>query len=151
MIQSKLIMASILMVSLCLIAPLTAAADVEYCYGIIYNVKVKEAKVSPDPIPQGTPMNFTFSATTDDEISGAILRIEILLLGMEPPIQTTVLHLCKETSCPISGDFRVSHTQDLPPFIPQGPYVLRMTMYGADTVLTCITFDFTVGFPFAKS
>lgn len=53
----------------------------------------------------------------DEDISGGKMVIEVSYFGWH--IHSETHDLCGETSCPIStGDFVVSHSQDLPGFTP---------------------------------
>lgn len=53
--------------------------------------------------------------------------------------------ICKETSCPVSGDFVLSHSQALPGIAPPGSYTLTMKMVdGNNQELSCITFGFSM-------
>ncbi|XP_015900386.3 uncharacterized protein LOC107433603 [Ziziphus jujuba] len=136
-----------LLFSLCLILPLTLANDVHYCdKKAEYDVKVKAVDISPYPIARGKPATFSISATTGEAISGGKLVIDVSYFGWH--IHSESHDLCSETSCPVStGDFVVSHSQVLPGFTPPGSYSLKMKMYdGKGNQLTCITFDFYIGF-----
>ncbi|XP_065856587.1 uncharacterized protein [Euphorbia lathyris] len=145
MIQSKLI-ASVFLISLCLIAPLTRATDVKYCDKKgNYNVKVKGVEISPNPVARGAPATFSISATTGEAISGGKLVIDVSYFGFH--IHSETHDLCEETSCPVTdGDFLVAHSQVLPGYTPPGSYSLTMKMYDDKKAeLTCIAFDFSIG------
>ncbi|XP_008801657.1 putative phosphatidylglycerol/phosphatidylinositol transfer protein DDB_G0282179 [Phoenix dactylifera] len=123
------------------------ASSVEYCKkGADYAVKVSGVDISPDPIARGKPATFTISAYTVNAITEGKLVINVKYFGLNVYEETH--DLCKETSCPVStGAFKISHKQTLPIFTPPGSYTLRMTMMGEDgKQLTCITFDFYIGF-----
>ncbi|GMQ10855.1 hypothetical protein CsSME_00053695 [Camellia sinensis var. sinensis] len=81
-----------------------------------------------------------------EAISGGKLVIDVAYFGFH--IYSEIDELCGKTSCPISaGDFLISHSQDLPGFIPPGTYILTMKMEdGNKNQLTCINFDFSIGF-----
>uniref|UniRef100_A0A2P2IM14 Putative phosphatidylglycerol/phosphatidylinositol transfer protein DDB_G0282179 n=1 Tax=Rhizophora mucronata TaxID=61149 RepID=A0A2P2IM14_RHIMU len=137
-----------LFLAILLLAPLTRATpDIRYCDKKgDYNVKVKGVDITPYPVARGQPATFSISATTGEAISGGKLVIDVAYFGWH--IHSETHDLCKETSCPVSdGDFVVSHSQDLPGFTPPGSYSLTMKMYdGNKQELTCIAFDFDIGF-----
>ncbi|THG03296.1 hypothetical protein TEA_023227 [Camellia sinensis var. sinensis] len=88
----------------------------------------------------------TLFAFLSEAISGGKLVIDVAYFGFH--IYSEIDELCGKTSCPISaGDFLISHSQDLPGFIPPGTYILTMKMEdGNKNQLTCINFDFSIGF-----
>ncbi|KAF3442765.1 hypothetical protein FNV43_RR16682 [Rhamnella rubrinervis] len=140
-------MVPLLLVLLCLIVPQIQAHDVHYCdKKVDYDVKVKAVDISPYPVARGKPAKFSISATTGEAITEGKMMIEVSYFGWH--IYSESQDLCVETSCPIStGDFVVSHSQVLPGFTPPGSYSLKMKMYnGSNSELTCITFDFYIGF-----
>ncbi|XP_062168003.1 uncharacterized protein LOC133874171 [Alnus glutinosa] len=136
-----------LLLVLCLVVPLTLATDVKYCdKNADYDVKVKGVEIIPNPVARGQPATFSISAYSGKAISGGKMVIDVSYFGWH--IHSETHDLCGETSCPIStGDFVVSHSQDLPGFTPPGSYSLKMKMYdAAKKELTCINFDFDIGF-----
>ncbi|XP_010907964.1 uncharacterized protein [Elaeis guineensis] len=137
-----------LLLAFCLLFPSAiVASSVAYCKkGADYAVKVSGVDISPDPIARGKPATFTISAYTGSVIPEGKLVIDVKYLGFHVYKETH--DLCKETSCPVStGAFEISHKQTLPIFTPPGSYTLTMTMTGEDEKpLTCITFDFYIGF-----
>ncbi|KAG2683133.1 hypothetical protein I3843_10G019100 [Carya illinoinensis] len=136
-----------LLLSLCLVVPLTLATDVKYCdKNADYAVKVKGVEIIPYPVARGKPATFSISASTGKAISGGKMVIDVSYYGWH--IHSETHDLCGETSCPVStGNFVVSHSQELPGFTPPGSYSLKMKMYDADKIeLTCIGFDFEIGF-----
>jgi len=138
-----------LLLSLCLIVPLTLASNtkVQYCdKHADYPVKVSGVEISPNPIVGGKPATFSIAASTGGAISGGKLVIDVSYFGFH--IHSETHDLCTETSCPVStGDFLISHSQDLPSFTPPGSYSLKMRLADASNhQLTCIGFDFSVGF-----
>ncbi|GKV31958.1 hypothetical protein SLEP1_g40607 [Rubroshorea leprosula] len=140
-------MIAALFVSLCLLAPLTQATDVQYCdKKADYSVKVKGVEISPYPVARGKPATFSISAVADGAITGGKLVIDVAYFGWH--IHSETHDLCAETSCPVTtGDFVVAHSQVLPGFTPPGSYSLTMKMYDADkNELTCIGFGFDIGF-----
>ncbi|XVF07505.1 hypothetical protein REPUB_Repub06bG0144800 [Reevesia pubescens] len=147
MIQYNRFIASLLLLSLCLVVPLTVANDVTYCdQKAEYDVKVQGVEISPNPVARGKPATFSIAATTDAAIAGGKMVIEVSYFGWH--IHSETRNLCDETSCPVSaGDFVVSHSQVLPGYTPPGSYSLKMQMYDANKhELTCIGFDFSIGF-----
>ncbi|KDP36091.1 hypothetical protein JCGZ_08735 [Jatropha curcas] len=153
MVQHKLIM-SIFLLSLCLFVPLTQATDVKYCDKKgDYDVKVKGVEITPNPVARGQSATFSISATTGEAISGGKLVIDVAYFGWH--IHSETHDLCEETSCPVTdGEFVVAHSQVLPGFTPPGSYSLTMKMFdGNKRQLTCISFDFSIGFasPIADS
>ncbi|PIN06816.1 putative protein, contains ML domain [Handroanthus impetiginosus] len=147
MAQMKLLVG--LLVALCLLVPLISAksTDVRYCNKkTSYPVKVCGLDINPYPISRGKNTTFEISAYTDEAISGGKLVIDVSYFGFH--IHSEDHNLCQETSCPVSvGDFIVSHSQELPGITPPGSYTLKMTMLDAyKKQLTCITFDFSIGF-----
>ncbi|XP_072952346.1 MD-2-related lipid-recognition protein ROSY1-like [Typha angustifolia] len=132
----------------CLLLPSSAiAASVEYCKrGEDYPVKVSGVEISPNPVARGEPATFTISATTDKVISKGKLVIDVKYFFFHVHEETH--DICEETSCPVSsGDFVLAHQQTLPSFTPPGSYTITMKMLGEDgKQLTCITFDFSIGF-----
>ncbi|KAG1368351.1 phosphatidylglycerol/phosphatidylinositol transfer protein [Cocos nucifera] len=137
-----------LLLAFCLLFPSAAvAASFEYCKkGADYAVNVSGIDISPFPIARGEPTTFTISAYTGDAISEGKLVIDVKYLWFHVYQETH--DLCEETSCPVSaGAFELSHKQTLPGVTPPGWYTLTMTMIGEDgKPLTCITFDFSIGF-----
>ncbi|KAK9279008.1 hypothetical protein L1049_012683 [Liquidambar formosana] len=135
------------------------AKDVKYCDKKgNYAVKVQGIEISPDPVVTGKPATFNISASTGETISGGKLIIEVSYFGVR--VHTENHDLCEESSCPISvGNFVLSHAQTLPGFTPpvfhmtdstsfiQGKYTLKMKMEDENGhQLTCITFNFNIGF-----
>ncbi|CAK7342087.1 unnamed protein product [Dovyalis caffra] len=116
MTQYKLV--APLLISLCLIVPLTQASKFQYCdKNKDYAVKVTGVKISPNPVKGGKPATFTISATTNEKITGGILRVSVRYFGL--PVYSEDHDLCVETSCPVTGgNFVVSHSQELPGFTP---------------------------------
>ncbi|EXC12978.1 hypothetical protein L484_016908 [Morus notabilis] len=143
MASMKLI--AILLVSLCLIAPLTQATKVTYCTKKAYDVTVKGVEINPDPVVRGKPATFSISATTEAPLSGGKLVIDVSYFGLH--VRTEEHKLCEETSCPVSiGDFVISHSQVLPGFTPPGSYKLKMKLTDdGKRELTCISFGFSIG------
>ncbi|KAG5252988.1 MD-2-related lipid recognition domain-containing family protein [Salix suchowensis] len=134
-----------LLISLCLILPMTLASKFEYCDNKDYAVKVSGVKISPNPVKKGKPATFIISATTSETITGGKLRVDVRYFGF--PVYGEYHNLCEETSCPVTGgDFVVSHSQELPGFTPSGSYSLTMKMVdGEGDELTCISFGFHIG------
>ena len=140
---------SSLILSLCVIVPLTIAThtEVKYCDKKgDYAVKVSGVEITPYPVVRGQPATFSISATSGEAISGGKLVIDVAYFGWH--IHSETHDLCDETSCPVAdGDFVVSHSQVLPGFTPPGSYSLTMKMYDSNkNQLTCIAFDFSIGF-----
>ncbi|XP_062003672.1 uncharacterized protein LOC133721156 [Rosa rugosa] len=138
-----------LLVSFCVLLPLTHAVskDVSYCdKNADYAVKVTGLDINPYPIARGKPASFNIAATTGEPITGGKLVIDVSYFGWH--IHSENHDLCSETSCPVSiGDFVVAHSQELPGYTPPGSYSLKMKMYdGNKQELTCIAFDFDIGF-----
>ncbi|MCD7455226.1 hypothetical protein HAX54_027438 [Datura stramonium] len=71
-----------------------------------------EADITPYPVKGGKETNFSIAATTDENISGGKLVIDVKYLFLHVHQETH--DICEETSCPVSGDFRISHSQALP-------------------------------------
>ncbi|KAG6770308.1 hypothetical protein POTOM_025986 [Populus tomentosa] len=142
-----------LLLSLCLILPLIQASKFQYCdNNKDYDVKVSGVKISPNPVKKGKPATFTISATTSDylintgeSITDGKMRVDVRYFGF--PVYSQDHDLCEETSCPVtSGNFVVSHTEELPGFTPPGSYSLTMKMInGESRELTCISFGFRIG------
>ncbi|XP_057498254.1 uncharacterized protein LOC130782839 [Actinidia eriantha] len=136
-----------LLVSLCLLSPLARATDIHYCdKKASYDVKVSGIEISPYPVVRSKLTTFSISASTGETISDGKLVIDVSYFGFH--IYSESHDLCGETSCPVSaGDFVISHSQELPGFTPPGTYTLTMKMEdGNKHRLTCITFDFSIGF-----
>ncbi|KAL5545686.1 hypothetical protein UlMin_005373 [Ulmus minor] len=146
MAQMKLFLS--LLLSICLMAPLVQATttEVRYCDKKAYDVKVSGVDITPYPVVRGEDATFSIAANAGEPISGGKMVIDVSYFGWH--IHTETHDLCQETSCPVStGDFVVSHSQVLPGFTPPGSYSLKMKMYdGNQRQLTCITFDFSIGF-----
>ncbi|KAB5552920.1 hypothetical protein DKX38_010231 [Salix brachista] len=82
-----------------------------------YDVKVSGVKISPNPVKKGKPATFTISATTSESITDGKMRVDVRYFGI--PVYGQDHDLCEETSCPItSGNFVVSHSEELPGFTP---------------------------------
>lgn len=60
-------------------------------------------------------MNESFSLA-DKNISGGKLVIDVKYLFLH--VHKESHDICKETSCPVSGDFVISHSQALPGMTP---------------------------------
>ncbi|EYU18163.1 hypothetical protein ABFS82_10G065400 [Erythranthe guttata] len=138
-----------LFVAILLLVPLTSAKSTGFSYcnkKTDYAVKVSGLEINPYPISRSKNTSFEISATTSEAISDGKLVIGVSYFGWH--IHDEDHDLCKETSCPVSvGDFVVSHSQVLPGITPPGSYSLKMTMEdGKKKQLTCITFDFSIGF-----
>ncbi|XP_022857817.1 putative phosphatidylglycerol/phosphatidylinositol transfer protein DDB_G0282179 [Olea europaea var. sylvestris] len=135
--------------SLCSIIPFTSAksTEVHYCNKKAnYPVKVSGVEINPYPISRGKNTTFSIAASTEEPISGGKLTIDVTYFIFH--VYSEKHDLCLKTSCPVSaGDFVVSHSQELPGITPPGSYTLKMTMVDANNKqLTCITFDFSIGF-----
>ncbi|XVE59690.1 hypothetical protein DITRI_Ditri05aG0066100 [Diplodiscus trichospermus] len=144
--QFKLIPLPLLAISL-LFLPFLQATDFKYCDNEgNYVVKVDGVNISPNPVVRGKPATFTISASTGQTISGGKAVIDVSYFGIH--IRQETHQLCEETSCPIAvGKFVLSHKQVLPVFTPPGSYTLKMTLSGEGiSELTCITFNFKIGF-----
>ncbi|KAI3696837.1 hypothetical protein L6452_29417 [Arctium lappa] len=144
-IQSKIFI--VLLYSLFVIAPSIYATDFKYCNKKKeYAIKVSGVVITPDPITRGTETSFTISAYTDKPISGGKVVIDVAYFGWGVYSETG--DLCAKTSCPVpAGDFAISHSQFLPAFAPPGSYTLSLKMQdGNKNELTCIKFDFSIGF-----
>ncbi|BBH07550.1 MD-2-related lipid recognition domain-containing protein / ML domain-containing protein [Prunus dulcis] len=99
-----------------------------------YDVKVKAVEIIPYPVARGKPASFSISATTGESISGGKLVIEVSYFGWH--IHSETHDLCSETSCPFQ----------------LGSYSLKMRLYdGNKHELTCIAFDFDIGFASSDS
>ncbi|XP_047332382.1 putative phosphatidylglycerol/phosphatidylinositol transfer protein DDB_G0282179 [Impatiens glandulifera] len=136
---------SILLLSLS--SSLIQASDINYCNNKAnYDVKVNGVEISPYPVSRGVDTIFSISASTGEAISEGKLMIDVSYFGFH--IYSETDDICSKTSCPVSaGDFVVSHSQSLPIFTPPGTYSLTMKMEdGNKRQLTCIHFDFSIGF-----
>ena len=147
MVQMKVFVG--LLFALCLVVPLISATStaVKYCNNKAnYIVKVNGLDINPYPISKNKNTTFAISATTAEPITGGKLVIDVTYIWFH--VRTEEHDLCTETSCPVeSGDFVVSHSQELPGYTPPGSYTLKMTMVDENKKeLTCITFDFSIGF-----
>ncbi|XP_058105221.1 uncharacterized protein LOC131248784 [Magnolia sinica] len=138
---------SLLLFAAPLLFPSIYAKKIQYCdRKSDYDVKVSGVEISPYPVVRSTPTTFSLSASTDKAITGGKLQIDVSYFGFY--IHSESHNLCEETSCPIStGDFVISHTQTLPGITPPGKYTLKMKLLGGNgNQMTCITFDFSIGF-----
>ncbi|XP_047253779.1 putative phosphatidylglycerol/phosphatidylinositol transfer protein DDB_G0278295 [Capsicum annuum] len=96
-----------------------------------YVVKVCGIDITPYPVKR------------DDNISGGKLVIDVKYLFLHVHQETH--DICKETSCPVSGDFLLSHSQALPGIAPPGSYALTMKILDeSNQELSCITFGFSI-------
>lgn len=120
------------------------SADFQYCNKKAdYAVKVSGVDITPYPVKGGKETTFSIAATTDKNISGGKLVIDVKYLFLH--VHKESHDICKETSCPVSGDFVISHSQALPGMTPPGSYTLTMRMLdGSDHELSCITFRFSI-------
>ncbi|KAI3683706.1 hypothetical protein L1987_84219 [Smallanthus sonchifolius] len=144
-IRSKLFIA--LLYSLSLIAPSIYATDFEYCNKKKeYAVTVSGVEINPDPITKGQETSFTISAFTDKPLSGGKVVIGVAYFGWSVFSETG--DLCASISCPIpAGDLTISYSKLLPALAPPGSYTLTLKIQdGNKSELTCIKFDFTIGF-----
>jgi len=134
--------------AVCLVlVPSAHAKDVKYCDKKgDYVVKVRGVEISPDPVVSGKPATFKISASTDQDIDGGKVIIDVSYFGLH--VHTEKIELSEETPCPIeAGNFVLSHTQILPGYTPPGSYTLKMTMEDDDNeVLACISFSFKISF-----
>ncbi|KAL8517561.1 hypothetical protein ACS0TY_015716 [Phlomoides rotata] len=146
MMQMKVL--GCLIFALCLLVPQLSAksTEVKYCKKKNYPVQVTGLDIDPYPISKGKNTTFKISASTDEAISDGKLKIDVTYIWFH--VRTEEHDLCKKTACPIPvGDFVVSHSQELPGYTPPGSYSLEMRMLdGNKNELTCITFDFSIGF-----
>ncbi|KAL6988135.1 hypothetical protein U1Q18_013883 [Sarracenia purpurea var. burkii] len=150
MMQFKIIFS--LLLSLFVLSPFVRATDVHYCDNKAdYDVRVSGVEISPYPVVKGKPATFSISASAGEAISGGKLVIDVSYFGFH--IHSESHDLCEKTSCPVSaGDFVISHSQVLPGFTPPGTYTLTMKMEdGNKHQLTCITFDFSIGFAMSEA
>ncbi|XP_055818921.1 uncharacterized protein LOC129887738 [Solanum dulcamara] len=131
---------------LCLLSPLTSAksTDFQYCNKRAnYDVKVSNIDITPYPVKGGKTTTFSITADTGKNLTGGKLEIDVNYLFFHVHHET--IDLCKETSCPASGDFVISHSQQLPGFTPPGSYTLTMKMMDEkNTQLSCISFSFSI-------
>ncbi|KAK6802472.1 hypothetical protein RDI58_000252 [Solanum bulbocastanum] len=131
---------------LCLVSPLTSAesTDFEYCNKKAnYDVKVSQINITPYPVKGGRTTTFSIIADTGKNLTGGKLVIDVNYLFFH--VHHEAIDLCKETSCPASGDFVISHSQELPGFTPPGSYTLTMKMEDEkNKQLSCITFSFSI-------
>ncbi|GMN39590.1 hypothetical protein TIFTF001_008828 [Ficus carica] len=104
MASMKLI--AVLMVSLCLIAPLTHATDVTYCTRKGYAVKVHGVEINPNPVIRGEEAKFSISATT---VPSAVSRLGMHFAFQLPTL--TAPTLSSATSRPPLAVL-VSYTSD---------------------------------------
>ncbi|RAL51750.1 hypothetical protein DM860_010468 [Cuscuta australis] len=142
---------ALLLFALCVFLPSISAESksVNYCRNERnYDVKVSGVDISPYPVQRGKNATFSISAVTDKSISNGKLVIDVKYFGWD--IHSETHDLCSETSCPVpAGSFVVSHSQVLPGITPPGSFTLKMSMVDEEKhELTCITFDFTIGFGF---
>ncbi|XP_056169025.1 uncharacterized protein LOC115676694 isoform X1 [Syzygium oleosum] len=140
-------MGSLRMLAFALLLPLVCATNIKYCENSgDYVVKVSDVQISPNPVVPGKPTTFDISASTGQNLSNGKVVIRVTYFGVQ--VHTETHDLCEEISCPIAaGKFVLSHTQSLPVFTPPGLYTLRITMEDdLNRPLTCISFDFRIGF-----
>ncbi|KAI3933659.1 hypothetical protein MKW92_015010 [Papaver armeniacum] len=140
----------IVLVAAFLILPSIQAKPVKYCdkTGNNYAVKISGVKINPEPVVSGKPATFNIYASTEQELLGAELVLEVRYFGVH--VHSEKHDLCEEAGgCPIkTGDFVISHSQELPGFTPPGPYSLQMKMNSKEGhLLTCISFNFRIEFP----
>ncbi|KAJ8534074.1 hypothetical protein K7X08_007398 [Anisodus acutangulus] len=96
-----------------------------------YAVKVSGVDITPYPVKG------------DENISGGKLVIDVKYLFLH--VHQESHDICKDTSCPVSGDFVISHSQALPGMTPPSSYTLTMRMVdGSNQELSCITFGFSI-------
>ncbi|PWA98672.1 hypothetical protein CTI12_AA015440 [Artemisia annua] len=129
------------------ILPLIHATDFKYCNKKKeYAVQVSEVVISPDPIKKGQETSFTISAVTDKPLSEGKVVIGVAYFGWSVYSETG--DLCTSLSCPVpAGDFTISYSQFLPTIAPPGSYTLTLKIQnGNKSELTCIKFDFSIGF-----
>ncbi|KAI3870302.1 hypothetical protein MKX03_029691 [Papaver bracteatum] len=147
-VQFKFIL-PIFLVAAFLISPSIQAIPVKYCdkTGNHYPVKVTGVDISPETVVSGKPATFKISASTEQELQGATLVLEVKYFGFHVHSETP--DLCDKTECPVkTGDFVISHSQVLPGFTPPGSYSLQMKMNSKDGhLLTCISFNFKIELP----
>ncbi|XP_076950002.1 uncharacterized protein LOC143622859 [Bidens hawaiensis] len=132
---------------LSIIAPSIHASDFEYCNKRKdYVVTVTGVEVSPDPITRDQETSFVVSAFTDKPLSGGKVVIRVAYFGISVFSQTG--DLCDNISCPIpAGGFTISYSQFLPVIAPPGSYTRTLKVQdGYTKELTCIKFDFKIGF-----
>ncbi|XP_076903845.1 uncharacterized protein LOC143559022 [Bidens hawaiensis] len=124
----------------CLAGPTGLCGDLP-----LHAVKVSGVEIDPYPIVRGKETTFTITASTETPISGGNLVIDVSYYFFGVYSETS--DLCNKTSCPVTtGDFAISHSQSLPSVTPPGSYTLTMKLQdGKKKELTCITFDFSIG------
>uniref|UniRef100_A0A7N0V2V8 MD-2-related lipid-recognition domain-containing protein n=1 Tax=Kalanchoe fedtschenkoi TaxID=63787 RepID=A0A7N0V2V8_KALFE len=137
------------LLSLCLLASSVhgSTTKVTYCdKKADYDVKVSGVDIIPYPVERGKPATFRIPATSGKTVTAGKIEIDVSYFGVH--IHSETRDLCEESSCPISaGDFVISHTQVLPGFTPPGSYTLRMRILDENKhQLTCISFQFSIGF-----
>ncbi|MFS7989825.1 putative sterol transport protein NPC2 [Helianthus anomalus] len=111
-----------------------------------YAVTVSGVEIIPDPIIKGKETSFVISAFTDKPLSEGEVVIGVAYFGWSVYSETG--DLCANISCLIpAGDFTISYTQLLPTIAPPGSYTLTLKVKdGNKSELTCIKFDFSIGF-----
>ncbi|KAJ3669951.1 hypothetical protein LUZ60_010275 [Juncus effusus] len=141
--MAKILFVSALILASCL---LTSAVSVSYCKkNVKYPVSVSSVDIDPNPVVGGKPATFNISASTEESYSEGSLVIDVKYFFFHVYQETD--NICDKTSCPINGDFVLTHKQTLPSLTPPGSYTIQMTMKDSDNnVLTCISFDFSIGF-----
>lgn len=62
-------------------------------------------------------LNYNYLINTGESITDGKMRVDVRYFGF--PVYSQDHDLCEETSCPVtSGNFVVSHTEELPGFTP---------------------------------
>jgi len=145
--EKLLCLTLLVVVANCSLIPLTnaAAAKPVYCdLDKSFPVKVKSVDIDPNPVVSGKPATFKISATSNKDIPGGKVSIDVFFHGLR--VHTESHDLCTKTTCPINqGSFVLTNSQSLPGFTPAGDYKLRMKMMDADDkVLTCVYFNFKI-------
>ncbi|KAI4304790.1 hypothetical protein MLD38_040259 [Melastoma candidum] len=139
----------LILLSFALILPSVAqGTTIKYCDRTVdYAVKVRDVGISPNPVEPGKPTTFDIYASSDQALPKGKVVIKVLYHGIL--LRTETHNICEAMSCPIaSGEFTLSHTQNLPAFAPPGLYTLKITMEDDENnqQLTCISFNFRIGF-----
>ncbi|KAM1093607.1 hypothetical protein ACFX13_008834 [Malus domestica] len=98
-LQLKSIIPLIILIYLCLVAPLIHAKDVNYCdKKADYDVKVSAVVINLYPVASGKLASFSISATAGASISGGKLVIEVSYFGWH--IHSETHDLCPRNILP---------------------------------------------------
>mmetsp|Transcript_6120 Transcript_6120/g.17089 ORF Transcript_6120/g.17089 Transcript_6120/m.17089 type:complete len:169 (-) Transcript_6120:173-679(-) len=88
----------------------------------------RDVQILPDPPVTGEDITFNIWGTTDQDVKGGVINIDIGYMGIH--LYTETKDLCAKTACPIPAnkELELVYVEKLPAFIPPGSYDVTITV-----------------------